>query len=56
MTVDTAKVEEALSRSDEMAKKATETMVDVVTLLDTLPIGERKRIARAVAVYYEVYR
>ena len=56
VTIDTAKVEGLLQVADEQMKKSSETMGDILTLLDTLPLSERKRIARAVAVYFEVYR
>ena len=58
--LDTAKAEQAmeLKREEDAAtrKKTTQTMADIILLLDELPKGEAQRVARAVGVYFEVYR
>ena len=41
---------------DAIRKMTTATVQDVLLLMDELAPSERKRAARAVAVYYEVFR
>ena len=47
---------EKQQETDRMVrKKTTETMAEVIIMLDELPLSEAQRIARALGVYYRVW-